>query len=106
MGTTCGARELGQAAISKRGVSGFLAKCRDAFRERRVRQKLAAALDHLSDRELRDIGMTRGEIDYIASNRLIDLRRIRSAEWVRYLPTLDGQFGYLQTDEYTESGFR
>ena len=27
--------------------------------------------------------MTRGEIDYVASNRFIDPRGIRSAEWVR-----------------------
>jgi hypothetical protein len=38
-----------------------------------------------------DIGTTRGEIDYVASNRDIDPRGIRSAEWVRYLPTADGQ---------------
>jgi uncharacterized protein YjiS (DUF1127 family) len=33
----------------------------------------------LSDRELMDIGTTRGEIDYVASNRLVDPRGIRSA---------------------------
>ena len=33
----------------------------------------------LSDRELMDIGTTRGEIDYVASNRDIDPRGIRSA---------------------------
>ena len=34
----------------------------------------------LSDSELMDIGITRGEIDYVASNRAIDPRGIRSAE--------------------------
>jgi len=31
-------------------------------------------LSELSDRELMDIGTTRGEIDYVASNRIIDPR--------------------------------
>src|SRR5258708_37159493 len=40
--------------------------------------------DHLSDRELMDIGTTRGEIDYVASNRGIDPRGIRrTGEHVR-----------------------
>jgi hypothetical protein len=41
--------------------------------------KLRATLCDLSDRELMDIGTTRGEIDYVASNRDIDPRGIRSA---------------------------
>jgi hypothetical protein len=43
-----------------------------------------------------DIGTTRGEIDYVASNRSIDPRGIRSAEWTRYLRTVDGQIAYFQ----------
>ena len=35
-------------------------------------------LSDLSDRDLMDIGTTRGEIDYVASNRFIDPRGIRS----------------------------
>jgi uncharacterized protein YjiS (DUF1127 family) len=46
-----------------------------AFQERRKRQRLRATLYDLSDRELMDIGTTRGEIDYIALNRSIDPRR-------------------------------
>jgi uncharacterized protein YjiS (DUF1127 family) len=34
----------------------------------------------LTDWELEDIGIARGEIDYVASNRGIDSRGIRSAE--------------------------
>jgi uncharacterized protein YjiS (DUF1127 family) len=34
----------------------------------------------MNDRELKDIGITRGEIDYFASNRGIDPQGIRSAE--------------------------
>jgi hypothetical protein len=37
--------------------------------------KLRAALDHLSDKELIDIGITRGEIDHVARSRYIDQRR-------------------------------
>ncbi|WP_246738692.1 hypothetical protein [Bradyrhizobium sp. CCBAU 051011] len=32
----------------------------------------------MSDKELMDIGITRGEIDYVASNRSIDPRGVRS----------------------------
>ncbi|UWU81375.1 DUF1127 domain-containing protein [Bradyrhizobium huanghuaihaiense] len=46
--------------------------------ERRKRQRLRAALLDLSDRELMDIGTTRGEIDYVASHRSVDPRGIRS----------------------------
>ena len=46
----------------------------DAFQERRDRQKLRSALSDLSDWELMDIGITRGEIDYVVSNRGIDPR--------------------------------
>ena len=56
--------------------------------------------------ELVDIGITRGEIDYVASNRGIDPRGIRSAEWARYLPTVDGQFGPFQTHQCPETDFR
>jgi uncharacterized protein YjiS (DUF1127 family) len=47
---------------------------------RRRRRKLGATLCGLSERELMDIGTTRGEIDYVASNRDSDPRGIRSAE--------------------------
>jgi uncharacterized protein YjiS (DUF1127 family) len=40
---------------------------------------LRAKLSDLNDWELQDIGITRGEIDYIASNRSIDPRANRSA---------------------------
>jgi uncharacterized protein YjiS (DUF1127 family) len=55
-------------------------KYRGAFKEWRQRQRLRTALCNLSDRELMDIGTTRGEIDYVASSRGIDPRGIRSAE--------------------------
>jgi uncharacterized protein YjiS (DUF1127 family) len=79
MGTTYCATGLGQAAASTRRVSSLLKRYWGVFLERRKREKLRANLYDLSDRELMDIGATRGEIDYVASNRSIDPRGIRSA---------------------------
>jgi uncharacterized protein YjiS (DUF1127 family) len=42
----------------------------------RKRVPLRERLCDLSDRELRDIGITRGEIDYVAANRSIDPRSV------------------------------
>ena len=105
MSTIYGATGLGQTAASTRRVSSVFKRYWGAFQERRKRQRLRATFD-LSDRELMDIGTTRGEIDYVASNRGIDPRGIRSAEWVRYLPTVDGQIGHFQTHQYGETDFR
>jgi uncharacterized protein YjiS (DUF1127 family) len=70
---------LERTSASTRYASSLIWKCWDAFQGRRERQNLRAALSHLSDRELMDIGTTRGEIDYVASNRDIDPRGVRSA---------------------------
>ena len=80
MSTTYGATGLVQTAASTRRVSSFFRRYCDAFQERRKRQRLQATLCDLSDRELMDIGTTRGEVDYVVSNRGIDPRGIRSAE--------------------------
>ena len=88
-GTPC----LEWTSVSTRHVSSFIWKYWDAFRERRECKKLRATLSTLSDTELMDIGTTREEIDYIASHRGSDPRGIRSGEWLRYLPTVDGQMG-------------
>jgi uncharacterized protein YjiS (DUF1127 family) len=53
--------------------------CRAALLEWHERKETRARLFGLSDRELHDIGVSRGEIDYVASNRDIDPRGIRSA---------------------------
>ena len=93
MSTTHSTTRLEQTSISTRSVSSFIWKYWNAFQERRERQKLRAILSSLSDTELMDIGTTRGEIDYAASHRSIDPQGIRSGEWLRYLPTVDGQIG-------------
>ena len=79
MSTTYGAPGVGQTAASTRSVSSFLRGYWDAFQERRKRAKVRAALYRLKDHDLQDIGISHGEIEYVASNREIDPRGIRSA---------------------------
>jgi uncharacterized protein YjiS (DUF1127 family) len=82
--------KLESTTASIRDVFNFFERYRHALHERRERRKLRATLDALSDRELRDIGITRRETDHVAFNRYIDPRGILSTEWLRYLPTVDG----------------
>jgi uncharacterized protein YjiS (DUF1127 family) len=91
MYTALGAAELKRATKPTQRVSNFLGSCWGAFQQWRKRDRLRTELYGLNDRELMDIGTTRGEIDYVASHRGIDPRGIRSGEWLRYLPTVDGQ---------------
>jgi uncharacterized protein YjiS (DUF1127 family) len=105
MSTIHGTTELGPAT-AKRQVYSPLETYWNAFQEWRKRERLRTQLCRLTDSELVDIGITRGEIDYVASNRGIDPRGIRSAEWARYLPTVDGQFGPFQTHQCPETDFR
>ena len=77
MSTTYGATVLGQTAASRRRVSSLFKRYWRAFQERRKRERLRADLSCLNDLELKDIGIARG-IDYVASNRTIDPRGIRS----------------------------
>jgi len=55
------------------GLSLF-GKCRAVLVKRRERQRIRAMLLDLSDRELKDVGISRGEIEYLALNRDIDSR--------------------------------
>ena len=80
MSTTYGATGSRQTAAWTLSASRFFRKYWSAFEERRERQMLRTGLCDLSDRELMDIGTTRGEIEYVASNRGIDPRGIRSAQ--------------------------
>ena len=79
MSTIHGTTELGPAS-AKRQVYSPLETYWNAFQEWRKREKLRTQLCRLTDSELADIGVTRGEIDYVASNQGIDPRGIRSAE--------------------------
>jgi uncharacterized protein YjiS (DUF1127 family) len=59
------ASELGVTTASTWPVSSIINKLWCALQERRKRARLRATLDGLHDRELRNIGISRGEIDYI-----------------------------------------
>ncbi|WP_084292994.1 DUF1127 domain-containing protein [Bradyrhizobium sp. WSM3983] len=80
MSITYGATGLGRTATRARHVSSFLRRYWRAVQQWRSRERLRADLCNLSDRELLDIGTTRGEIDYVASNQGSDPRGVRSAE--------------------------
>lgn len=71
--------ELGPAS-AKRQVYSPLETYWNAFQEWRKRQKLRTQLCRLTDSELADIGITRGEIGYVTSHRGKDPRSVRSAE--------------------------
>jgi uncharacterized protein YjiS (DUF1127 family) len=70
MTATHGATELGWTAAPTRHLSRFFKRCGSAFNEWRERQRLRATLYGLKDRELKDIGITRGEIEYLVLNDL------------------------------------
>ena len=80
MNTTFGTIKLAQTA-SRRHVIGFFARHWEAFHERRTRSKLHAALSDLSTRELQDIGIARGDIDYVVANRDVDPRWADHRPW-------------------------
>ncbi len=67
---------LGHPAVSTRQVPGFMRGCWNALQERRKRAKVRAALYGLNSRDLQDIGIAHGEIEYVASNPDIDPRGI------------------------------
>jgi len=91
MSTMHGTTWLVRTSVSTRHVSSLFWRYWDAFVERRDRLRLRAALSNLSDKELMDIGIARGEIDYVASRRDVDPRGIRSGEWPRHRPALDSR---------------
>jgi uncharacterized protein YjiS (DUF1127 family) len=66
MSTIHEATEPRQAA-AKRQVYSPLELYWDAFQQWRKRERLRTQLCRLTERELTDIGITRGEIDHIAS---------------------------------------
>jgi uncharacterized protein YjiS (DUF1127 family) len=77
MSTSYSATAYRRLASARRVVS-LLERYWEAFQERRKRTRLRGALSDLADRELTDIGIARGEIDYVASNPNIDPRGARS----------------------------
>lgn len=80
MSTTFDTRGLRRTVASPTLVVLFR-KFSAGFREWRAQRRVHCALSDLSDRELMDIGTTRGEIDYVASNRDTDPRGARAVDW-------------------------
>ena len=68
MTTTYMAAGLGQGSAPTSCVARFVKRCWIAFQERRERARLKATLYGMPDRELKDIGITRSEIEYVALN--------------------------------------
>jgi uncharacterized protein YjiS (DUF1127 family) len=66
-----------RSATAKGPIYSPLEAYWNAFQEWRKRGKLRTELCRLTDSELEDIGITRGEIDYVASNRSIALDPLR-----------------------------
>ena len=78
MNTTFSTTGLALTTASTRRVFSLFRSYWGAFQEWRKRERLRADLCGLNDTGLRDIGITRGEVDYVASNRSIDPRGVRS----------------------------
>lgn len=74
MNTPQGAIGVGRTTALTRPVS--FSEYWHAFRDWHTAKKLRTTLDELSDGELGDIGITRGEIAYVASNPSIEPRGI------------------------------
>jgi uncharacterized protein YjiS (DUF1127 family) len=55
-------------------IRGFITRYSSALQEWRARRKLRAALYDLGDAALRDIGISRGDIEHVVSNRTVEPR--------------------------------
>lgn len=67
---------LGKPSVATRQVPGYIRRCWSALQERRKRAKVRADLYALSGRDLHDIGIAHGEIEYLAANPDIDPRGV------------------------------
>jgi uncharacterized protein YjiS (DUF1127 family) len=77
MNTLLSAAGLRPAAASTQGFIRPIRGLWAAIQEWRKFERLRTRLHDLSDRELIDIGISRGEIDYVAANRSNDPRGAR-----------------------------
>ena len=66
MSITFGTIKLAKPTWTQRAFA-LLIRFRDAVQARRQRARLQTRLSDLNDRELHDIGLARGEIDYVAA---------------------------------------
>jgi uncharacterized protein YjiS (DUF1127 family) len=65
----------GPPVASTRSVWSLLREYWRAFRKRRQRKRSCVSVHELSDRALKDIGLTPGDIDYIAACRAMERLR-------------------------------
>lgn len=65
----------GPPAVAPHDGRSLLLQCWKAFLAWRARRSSAASLHDLNDRQLMDIGLTRGEIDSIDARRAVDRLR-------------------------------
>jgi class 3 adenylate cyclase/uncharacterized protein YjiS (DUF1127 family) len=88
MNTTFRTTGLAQTTGSTRRVFSLFRRYCGAFQEWRKRERLCADLCGLNDTELQDIGITRGEVDYVAIADIAMLLR-----HVRLVPIIDISLG-------------
>ena len=72
------ATAVGQTAASRSHIVSLLAMCWRAFQERQERSRARAILHAMPDRQLRDIGLTRGEIDFVVAASARERMRART----------------------------
>jgi uncharacterized protein YjiS (DUF1127 family) len=83
LGNALSERDAGPTAALMQSVLSLLKRYWGAFQERRQRERLRTSLNDLSERELMDIGIAPGEIEYIVAHRAIDrLRECRTHSWM------------------------
>lgn len=68
----------GPPAGSTRSILGLLGEYWRIFRQRRQRKRSCVSLHELSDRELKDIGLTPDDIEYVVARRAIERFRDRT----------------------------
>ena len=68
MATVRKVSDVPRAATVASYVGAFLIGCWITFQERRKRARLRAVLHGLSERDLKDVGIARSEIDYLSLN--------------------------------------
>jgi uncharacterized protein YjiS (DUF1127 family) len=67
---------MGQSVAPTQRVPGLIRTCWNAFQDRRKRAKLRVALYSLDGRDLHDIGIAHGDIEYVVSHPDIDPREL------------------------------
>ena len=79
MSTIYRAAGLVRGTAKRQAVHSPLETYWSAFQAWRKRKRMQTQLCHLTDSELADIGITRGEIDYVVSNRAMEPTRFGSS---------------------------